>query len=129
VEWFTNWKKGIKPILLVGPPGIGKTTIANLAAKQFGYDLISLNASDVRNNKNNNEILSPVMGNQTVLGTPMILNDEVDGVHGRADYGGVEAIFKILKEPSVPIVLAANTDSSDKMKSIKKDVKTIELKP
>ena len=129
VEWFTNWKKGIKPILLVGPPGIGKTTLANLAAKQFGYDLISLNASDVRNKKNINEILTPVLGNQTVLGTPMIFIDEVDGVHGRADYGGGEAIIKILKEPTVPIVLAANTDSSDKMKSIKKAVKTIELKP
>jgi len=129
VEWFTNWRKGIKPILLVGPPGIGKTTLANLAAKQFGYDLISLNASDVRNKKNINEILSPVLGNQTVLGTPMIFIDEVDGVHGRADYGGGEAIIKILKEPTVPIVLAANTDSSDKMKSIKKAVKTIELKP
>ena len=128
VEWFTNWKKGIKPILLVGPPGIGKTTLANLAAKQFGYDLISLNASDVRNKKNINDILTPVLGNQTVLGTPMIFIDEVDGVHGRADYGG-EAIIKILKEPTVPIVLAANTDSSDKMKSIKKVVKTIELKP
>ena len=56
VEWFTNWKKGIKPILLVGPPGIGKTTLANLAAKQFGYDLISLNASDVRNKKNINAV-------------------------------------------------------------------------
>jgi len=129
VEWFTNWKKGIKPILLVGPPGIGKTTMANIAAKQFGYDLISLNASDVRNKKNINEILTPVLGNQTVLGTPMIFIDEIDGVHGRGDYGGGEAIIKILKEPTVPIVLAANTDSSDKMKSIKKVVKTIELKP
>ena len=61
VEWFTNWRKGIKPILLVGPPGIGKTTLANLAAKQFGYDLISLNASDVRNKKNINDILNPVL--------------------------------------------------------------------
>ena len=128
VEWFTNWKRGTKPILLVGPPGIGKTTLANIAAKQFGYDLISLNASDVRNKKNINEILTPVLGNQTVLGTPMIFIDEVDGVHGRADYGGGEAIIQILKEPTVPIVLAANTDTSDKMKSIKKVVKTINLK-
>ena len=53
VEWFTKWKKGLKPILLVGPPGIGKTTLANLIAKQFNYDLISLNASDVRNRQRN----------------------------------------------------------------------------
>ena len=128
VEWFTNWKRGTKPILLVGPPGIGKTTLANIAAKQFGYDLIGINASDVRNKRNINEILTPVLGNQTVLGTPMIFIDEVDGVHGRADYGGGEAIIQILKEPTVPIVLAANTDTSDKMKSIKKVVKTINLK-
>ena len=120
VEWFTNWKKGTKPILLVGPPGIGKTTLANLAAKQFGYDLISINASDVRNKQNIEETLSPVLGNQTVLGTPMIFIDEVDGIHGRADYGGAQAIINILKESTVPIVLAANSDSSDKMKSIKK---------
>ena len=129
VEWFANWKKGIKPILLVGPPGIGKTTLANLAAKQFGYDLISINASDVRNKQSIQETLSPVLGNQTVLGTPMIFIDEVDGVHGRADYGGIQAITNILKESTVPIVLAANSDSSDKMKSIKKAVKTMELKP
>ena len=128
VEWFANWKKGIKPILLVGPPGIGKTTLANLAAKQFGYDLISINASDVRNKQSIQETLSPVLGNQTVLGTPMIFIDEVDGVHGRADYGGIQAITNILKESTVPIVLAANSDSSDKMKSIKKVVKTMELK-
>ena len=129
VEWLTKWKKGTKPILLVGPPGIGKTTLANLAAKQFDYDLISLNASDVRSKKNIQEILSPVLGNETIFGTPMIFIDEVDGIHGRADYGGTEAIIKILKESTVPIVLAANSDLSDKMKSIKKNVRVIRFRP
>ena len=129
VEWLTKWKKGTKPILLVGPPGIGKTTLANLAAKQFDYDLISLNASDVRSKKNIQEILSPVLGNETIFGTPMIFIDEVDGIHGRADYGGTEAIIKILKESTVPIILAANSDLSDKMKSIKKNTRVIQFRP
>jgi replication factor C large subunit len=128
IEWFVKWKKGTKPLLLVGPPGIGKTTIAYLVAKQFGYDLIGLNASDVRSKSRINEILSPVLGNTTILGAPMIFVDEVDGIHGRGDYGGAEALIQILKDPTVPIVLAANSDLSDKMKSIKKVVKTISFK-
>jgi len=127
-EWFVKWKKGTKPLLLVGPPGIGKTTIAYLVAKQFGYDMIGLNASDVRSKSRINEILMPVLGNVSVLGTPMIFVDEVDGIHGRGDYGGASALVDILKEPTVPIVLAANSDDSDKMKSIKKVVKTIQFK-
>ena len=127
-EWFVKWKKGTKPLLLVGPPGIGKTTIAYLVAKQFGYDMIGLNASDVRSKSRINEILMPVLGNVSVLGTPMIFVDEVDGIHGRGDYGGASALVDILKEPTVPIVLAANNDDSDKMKSIKKVVKIIQFK-
>ena len=128
VEWFAKWKKGTKPLLLVGSPGIGKTTIAYLVAKQFGYDMIGLNASDVRSKSRINEILMPVLGNVSILGTPMIFVDEVDGIHGRGDYGGASALVDILKEPTVPIILAANSDSSDKMKSIKKVVKTISFK-
>ncbi|MFB5635212.1 AAA family ATPase [Candidatus Nitrosopumilus sediminis] len=127
-EWFVKWKKGTKPLLLVGPPGIGKTTIAYLVAKQFGYDMIGLNASDVRSKSRINEILTPVLANVSVMGTPMIFVDEVDGIHGRGDYGGASALVDILKEPTVPIVLAANNDTSDKMKSIKKVVKTIQFK-
>lgn len=129
VEWFAKWKKGTKPLLLVGPPGTGKTTLANLAAKQFGYDMISLNASDVRNKQRIQEILSPVLGNTSILGRPMIFVDEVDGIYGRADFGGAEALINILKEPTVPIILAANSDLSAKMKSIKKVVKTIHIRP
>ena len=129
VDWIVKWKKGVKPILLVGPPGIGKTTIAHLAAKEFGYDMIGMNASDVRNKSNIEELLSPLLGNTSLLGKPLIFIDEVDGIHGRADFGGVEALLKILKEPTIPIILAANSDDSDKMKNIKKVAKVIYLKP
>ncbi|MDH3203685.1 MAG: AAA family ATPase [Nitrosopumilus sp.] len=128
MEWFAKWKKGTKPLLLVGPPGIGKTTMAYLVAKKFGYDMIGLNASDVRSKARINEILTPVLGNVSVLGIPMIFVDEVDGIHGRGDYGGVAALVDILKEPTVPIILAANDDTSEKMKSIKKTVKIISFK-
>jgi len=129
VDWLGKWIKGSKPILLVGPPGIGKTTLATLCARQFGYDLIGLNASDVRSKQRIQDVLGPVLGNASVLGKAMIFVDEVDGIHGRSDYGGVETLVGILKEPTVPIVLAANSDRTDKMKSIKKATKTIQLRP
>src|SRR5437879_1502616 len=57
VNWLGKWVKGTKPLLLIGQAGIGKTTIATLGAKQFGYDLIGLNASDVRSKQKIEEIL------------------------------------------------------------------------
>ena len=129
VNWLGKWIKGTKPLLLIGPPGIGKTTISLLGAKQFGYDLIGLNASDVRSKQRIQEILGPVLGSAGIFGKPMIFVDEVDGIHGRSDYGGVEALVEILKEPTVPIVLAANSDTSDKMKAIKKVTTTIKFRP
>lgn len=129
LNWLGKWVKGVKPLLLVGPPGLGKTTMAILGAKQFNYDLISLNASDVRTKQRIQDVLNPVMGNITVIGKPMIFVDEVDGIHGRSDYGGAEALIDILKEPTIPIVLAANSENSDKMKAIKKAVTTIKMRP
>ena len=34
--------------LLTGPPGLGKTTLAHVAAKHAGYNIVELNASDDR---------------------------------------------------------------------------------
>ncbi len=129
VNWIQNWKKGTKPLLLLGQPGIGKTTIVNIIAKKFMYDIICLNASDVRNKQQLYDVLNPITNNFGLFGNVIVFIDEVDGIHGRHDYGGVEMLIKILKEPVIPIILAANSDYTDKIMNIKKVTKTVYFHP
>ena len=111
LEWLVNWKNGSKPVLLAGPPGVGKTTLVKAAVKELGYDMVELNASDVRTKENLQSIIPPLLNNASVLGKKTLLFlDEVDGISGRGDRGGFAALVSLLKEPNVPIVMAANAE-------------------
>ena len=48
--WAKKWSDGIaqKPLLLMGSPGIGKTTMAHLVGKEYFSETIEVNASDKR---------------------------------------------------------------------------------
>lgn len=129
VSWLGSWRKGTRPVLLVGPPGTGKTTLASLAAAKFGYDVVGMNASDARTKSRINEVLGPVGRSAGLHGPPLAFVDEADGIHGRSDFGGADALISILKEAAVPAVLAANSDESAKMKSVSKAVQTIRFRP
>ncbi|CAD6440303.1 9c2a3a8f-2e39-4964-af94-6f11e5c32dcd [Sclerotinia trifoliorum] len=120
---------GYRAIIIHGPPGIGKTTAAHLAAKLAGYDILERNASDVRSKKLVETGLSEVLNNTSVLGyfagdgknvdktrkKIVLIMDEVDGMSS-GDRGGVGALAKICKTTDIPMILICNDRRLPKMK-------------
>ena len=127
VKWLSGWVDGSRPLLLIGPPGIGKTTLVHTLSQQFNYDLIELNASDNRNKIGLQNRIMPIFHNAGLFGRKMMLFlDEVDGISGREDTGGIDSLITIMKEPTIPVIMAANTKNI-KIKDLAKICKVIEL--
>ncbi len=121
VSWLKNWKPGTKPVFLYGPPGVGKTLTVEVAAKELGYELIELNASDVRTEEAIRRALGPASQYGSLFGFKgrLIFLDEVDGITGREDRGGLAAILELIKEARMPIALAANDPWDPKLRPLR----------
>ena len=127
VKWLSKWVRGSKPLLLVGPPGVGKTTLVHVLARQLDYDLIEMNASDTRNRDQLEQLIAPILVNTSIFGKKILLFlDEVDGISGREDTGGIESIVRLMKQPSIPVIMAANNKDA-KIRDLTKVSKTIQF--
>jgi replication factor C large subunit len=127
LENFPNVRR--KALLLNGPPGIGKTTLVHVFAKENKYEIFELNASDLRNKKSMNEKLRPVLEQSSLFNkNKIILVDEVDGLSGIQDRGGVSELISLIETTNFPIICAANDAWIQKLSPLRKKVNTIELK-
>ena len=113
IKWLARWVSGSRPLILIGPPGTGKTTLVHALARQLDYDVVEMNASDIRNKEALQTRIMPVFQNTAnLIGKKiMLFLDEVDGISGREDTGGLDALIDLMKEPTVPVIMAANEKS------------------
>lgn len=92
-----------KIILLCGPPGAGKTTLANIVARHAGYNPIEVNASDDRTASVLRNKLISAMEMQSIWGERKpncIILDEIDGaMNGSDGKSAIEVILEIANAP------------------------------
>ncbi len=117
-----------KPALLYGPVGSGKTASVYALANDLGYEIIEINASDVRNKDAINSIIGSSLQQMSLFSKgKIILVDEVDGIAGNSDRGGVPALVELISNAKQAVVMTANDPWDSKFTPLRKVSRLIEF--
>ncbi|XP_049763833.1 replication factor C subunit 1 [Schistocerca cancellata] len=120
-----------KAALISGPPGIGKTTAAHLVSKELGFDIVEFNASDTRSKKLLHDEVTELLSSKSLYGLfhgkdgrvapsakHVLIMDEVDGMAGNEDRGGIQELIQLVKSTHIPIICICNDRNHPKIRSL-----------
>ncbi|KAI8928179.1 hypothetical protein BC831DRAFT_449485 [Entophlyctis helioformis] len=116
-------------LLLCGPPGLGKTTLAHVIARHAGYNVVEINASDDRTGEALKNKLTNAIECQAVMGSKLpnlVIIDEIDGASasGSGDQTFIKMLVKLV-ESTGHTTEASDTASANGTK--KKKTRNVQL--
>jgi replication factor C subunit 1 len=97
--------------------------------KELSFDTVEFNASDTRSKKLLKEEVAQLLSNTSLRGyingteklaskRHVLIMDEVDGMAGNEDRGGVAELIQLIKESHIPVICMCNDRSHPKMRSL-----------
>ena len=118
-----------KTALIYGPSGVGKTSSAYAIANDLNYEVCETNASEFRNSDQINQKVGNAIKQQSLFARgKIILVDEIDGLSGHEDRGGIQAITKLIENSHYPVILTATNPFDSKFSSLRSKSNLMEFK-